>query len=721
MMKQLVGKLRTDCEPMKKMMKRLAVVAVLIALVFAIGGMAVWYVSRKSLPKDQVLQKIWWRASLYTRKATGGVPDLTWSELWQMTRREGGFGLERVVSWGTSLDGAIGNPYLTDEDKETGERIFIQRCTVCHGGKGAGGGIGPALNHSGFKHGESDLAIYKVLRDGVQGTPMVAPPVSFMERWQLVGYVKSLMVHAADRAARPQLHINVSSEQLLSAGSKTDEWLTYSGSFDGRRYTPLAQINASNIAKLRIRWVQQFDNNESDPIIEATPLVVGGVIFTTLPASTAVALDATTGKEIWRYNRAVSASVITCCGRYNRGMAILGHTLFLNTLDAHVVALDANTGKVLWETVMADNTDGYSMTGAPLIAGQTVVVGIAGGDLGIRGFLAGLDPATGRELWRFHTVPGPGEPGHETWTGDAWKTGGGPTWAPGSYDAALDLVYWGVGNPAPDYSGDTRGGDNLYSNSVIALHPQTGKLEWYFQFTPHDEHDWDSTQTPMLAELVIDGVKRQVICWANRNGFYYVLDRVTGKFLTAAAFVEQNWATGFDPKGRPLLVPESSTSGRLTKPAFSGGTNWQNAALDTKRGLVFIHATEGASVFTKSLVVVPRDPNDHSKPFLSSGASSPEPPTIVVRALDAATGARKWEHIPGHLDQPHYGGLLATGAGLVFGAEGGDAFALDSDTGHEVWRVSLGGATQAAPISFTVDGKQVIEFSIGRAMFLFGL
>jgi alcohol dehydrogenase (cytochrome c) len=260
----------------------------------------------------------------------------------------------------------------------------------------------------------------------------------------------------------------------------------------------------------------------------------------------------------------------------------------------------------------------------------------------------------------------------------------------------------------------------LYTNSVVALRPSTGKLEWYFQFTPHDEHDWDSTQTPMLADLSIGGVTRKVLCWANRNGFYYVLDRVTGEFLTAKPFVEQNWAKGFDAKGRPILASEMSSTGRLTQPAYSGGTNWQNAALDLKRGLVFIHATEGASVFTKSLVVARRDPDDHSKPFLSSGASSPEPPTLVVRALNAASGEKKWEHFAPPLEEPFYSGLLATGGGLVFGAEGKYIFALDSDTGREVWRVYLGGTTQAAPISFTVDGHQVIAISAGKSFFLFG-
>jgi alcohol dehydrogenase (cytochrome c) len=346
---------------------------------------------------------------------------------------------------------------------------------------------------------------------------------------------------------------------------------------------------------------------------------------------------------------------------------------------------------------------------------------MAGGDYGTRGFLAAYDPATGRQRWRFNTIPGPGEPGHETWGGtNAWMTGGGATWITGSYDPELDLIYWGIGNPAPDFSGETRPGDNLYTNSVVALRGATGKLAWHFQFTPHDEHDWDATQTPILTEVTIGGVTRKVLCWANRNGFYYVLDRATGEFLTGVAFVEQNWAKGLDPKGRPILVnPDSSSAGRLTKPGHTGGTNWQNPAIDEKLGLFFVPATESVSVFTKSSDFLPRDIRRGQ--FLSSGATTPESPTLVVRALDVATGTRKWEYYAPPMEAQYYSGLLATGGGLVFGAHGGYVFALESATGKEAWRILLGGDSRAAPISFTVDGKQVIAISVGRSLFLFGL
>jgi len=701
----------------------LTVTVITGVVVVTVAGVFYYYSLRRtdSLPKKDISHKIWWRAELYARKATGGVPELTWVELWQMTRQKGGFGLEGIVD-GVSAQGAVANPYNTPDDNEAGARIFGQRCAMCHGINGVGRN-GPSLNHPGRKHGDSDLAIYKVLRDGIPGTGMVSPELSTSERWQVIGYLRKLMTYGnglgVDEGTR--LNINVSSEQILSAGSRSNEWLTYSGSLDGRRYTPLSEISIENVSQLRIRWIQQFET--SDPTIESTPLVVDGTIFTTEPPSNVVALDARSGTVVWRYDRKVASDLSLCCGRLNRGVAILGQSLFLSALDGYLVALNANTGKMIWETQVADSTDGYSMTGAPLIVGHSVVVGVSGGDYGIRGFVASYDPATGKQQWKFNTIPGPDEPGHETWA-DGWQTGGGPTWATGSYDPSLDLLYWGVGNPAPGFSGDSRLGDNLFTDSVIALHPSTGKLAWYFQFTPHDEHDWDSTQTPVLTEVSINGKIRKVICWANRNGFYYVLDRISGEFLTGLPFVEQNWARGLNSKGRPIPANANASSdvGRLTKPSSTGGTNWENTALDKARGLIFVHAAEGAAVFTKSTSFAPRDLS--RRLFLSSFASDPEPPTVVVRALDVATGAKNWEHFSPRLNTnlPYaYSGLLATGGGLVFGASGGYAFALDSNTGVEKWRVFLGGDTRAAPISFTVGGHQVIALSAGRSLFVFGL
>jgi alcohol dehydrogenase (cytochrome c) len=611
----------------------------------------------------------------------------------------------------------------TDDDRQMGARIFRERCTGCHGSDGSGGPHAPSLTRSGFKHGDSDLAIYEVVRDGVPGTAMPQNALPLRELLQLTANVKMLQTHLteyrkASAEVKSNLAIQVSSELLKAAETHPDEWLTYSGSYSGARHTSLAEITPANVAQLRLRWVKQFDSN--DPTIEATPLVTAGAIFTVVQASNVVALNARTGDTIWEYKRSIPADLPICCGRNNRGLALHGNTLYFGTLDGYLVAINADDGKVIWQTLVASPSEGYSITGAPLVAGRSVVVGIAGGEYGVRGFLAAFDLSTGQQQWKFETVPGPGQAGHETWENDAWRTGGGATWNTGSYDPATDLLYWGVGNPSPVYSGNARPGDNLFTNCVIAIYASTGKLAWYFQFSPHDEHDWDSAQTPVLADLVIKGAVRKVICWPNRNGFYYVLDRGTGEFLVGVPFVDLDWASGLTAEGRPITSDNGNVSmvGRLTKPGIDGGTNWQNPAFDQTRGTIFIPATESSSVFTK------RPPNrvthQPNELFVGSGYTQMEPPTRVIRALDAATGRRKWEYRPA-TPKTDYGGLLSTEGGLVFGTSGGVLFALDADTGREVWRLPLGGNTMAAPISFTINGRQVIAAAAGRAILVFGL
>jgi alcohol dehydrogenase (cytochrome c) len=669
---------------------------------------------------DAAWRKSLWRTQLFALKAKGDVPTLSWRELWDMSWHRGGFGMERVPREGISLDGSVHNPYISKEDNEAGAKIFHQYCAPCHGGDGSGWHAAP-LNRSGLKHGDTDLSIYQVLRDGVPGTAMPAAPVSVQQRWQLVGYIRMLQLKAADDKTddkSTRFALNVTPDQILAAGTRQDEWLTYSGSLDGHRYTPLNEITPANASQLRIRWVHELESNGP---MESTPLVISGVLFFSEPPSDVVAVEARTGKTLWRYDRKLPDDGPYCCGRVNRGLAVLGHTLFLESLDGYLVALNANTGEKMWEVQVARPSDGYSLTGAPLIVGRSVIVGVAGGEFGTRGFLNAYDSESGRQIWRFDTIPGPGEPGHETWQNDAWRSGGGGTWVTGSYDQALDLLYWGVGNPGPDFIGEVRPGDNLYTNSVIALHASTGKLAWHFQFTPHDDHDWDSNQTPILADIPVGNTMRKVICWANRNGFYYVLDRVTGEYLTGKSFVDLNWATGLDTRGRPILSDEGdevSNTGRLTRPGVGGGTNWQNPAYDPKKGLIFVHATESASVFTKA--DVPQ--RGHMGIYAGSAGSQTTPPIPVVRALDAATGLMKWERYSPRIEYTHgFGGLLATGGGLVFGSSGGSVFADNSANGQQVWSVSLGTDTRAAPISFTLDGRQVILVSTSRAMFLFGL
>jgi alcohol dehydrogenase (cytochrome c) len=538
------------------------------------------------------------------------------------------------------------------------------------------------------------------------------------ELLQITAYVKMLQAHSSEdhEPEAPRLAVQVSSERLQAAGTNTDEWLMYSGSYNGWRHTSLTEITPENVAQLRMRWIKQFDI--TDPNIEATPLVIDGVIFMVADAGHVLALDAKTGDEIWKYTRSVPAGLPLEYGLVNRGLAVHGSTLFFGSLDGYLVAIDANDGKVIWQTLVASPSGGYTISGAPLVVNRSVIVGISGGEFRIRGFVAAYDVSTGKQQWKFNTIPGPGEVGHETWENDAWRTGGGATWITGSYDPSTDLVYWGVGNPSPAFSGDVRPGDNLFTASVIALHASTGRLAWYFQFTPHDEHDRDATQTPVVADLSIKGVVRKVICWPNRNGFYYVLDRITGEFLTGVPFVKVDWAKELTLAGRPILadVARISTAGRSTRPGIGGGTNWQNPAFDPRRGSIFVPATESSSVFTKLAPNVAMGGQDGF--FVGSGWSQTAPANNKVLALDAATGRQKWGY---GAPSGNYSGLLSTEGGLVFGASGGVFFALDADTGREVWSRSLGGNTKSAPISFTVEGRQVIAVAAGRALFVFGL
>jgi alcohol dehydrogenase (cytochrome c) len=711
--------------PSKKK-SRAAVIAALVLVVVALGAALIVRVYQSHSLSKVTPAMMSWRARLLLLKVEGDPPDLSWRELWFMIQARGGFGLSGYVREKYSLEATVSNPYVTTKDDESGKRIFASSCAVCHGVNGAGGHA-PALNRARLNHGDSDFAIYKIVRDGIPQTGMAGVPMSPRQRWQVIGYLRTLRPCSCETNADrlPAIKLEVSPNDIRAAGSRPDQWLTYSGSLDGRRYTPLAQITPQNVSHLQIRWIRQFLSGEA--MSEATPIVANGTIFTTEPTPSAVdALDVKSGYVRWRYERGLPDRLPACCFRANRGVAVLGDTVFLGSLDGYLVALNASDGSVLWQTQVANSSNGFTMTGAPLIVNQSVVVGVAGGEYGIRGFVAAYDAKTGQQQWRFDTIPAPGEFGHDTWKNDAWQTGGGPTWITGSYDPVLDLVYWGVGNPAPGLQGDVRPGDNLFTDSLVALHGNSGKLAWYFQFTPHDEYDRDATQTPVLADISINGVLRHVVCVANRNGFYYVLDRTNGEFLTGVPYVKQNWAKGLDSTGRPILAEEAATSaqGRLVRPGVGGGTNWQNSAYDPRKGLVFVPATESGSVFVKS--PVPR----HGELGFFSGSEAAdykEPEQRVVRALDAATGAIRWERWERTLPSSSrslangYSGLLATGGGLVFGASGGFIFATDSQTGRELWRVSLGGDTFAAPISFTMDGHQMIVISAGRALFAFGL
>jgi alcohol dehydrogenase (cytochrome c) len=379
----------------------------------------------------------------------------------------------------------------------------------------------------------------------------------------------SLLVVLATSTALAQ----VPYERIRDSQREPGNWLTYSGNYASHHYSRLDQINRSNVSLLKVAWMYQVRGRQH---FETTPLVFDGVMYITDPPSDVTALDLRTGRPIWHYRPDIRQGVPVCCGQVNRGVAALGDQIFVNTIDAHLVALDARTGRVRWDVEVADWKLAYSMTAAPLAIKDKIIVGIAGAEYGVRGFLDAYDAKTGRRLWRFWTTPGPGEPGNETWSGESWKQGGATTWVTGSYDPELNLLYWGTGNPGPDYDGSVRLGDNLYSDSVIALDADTGRLKWHFQFVPHDVNDMDSNQIPVLLDANWNGTPRKLMLFANRNAFYYVLDRATGEFLQATQFTRQTWAKGIDARGRPMPNPDSAPSerGAVVYPDDDGSANW---------------------------------------------------------------------------------------------------------------------------------------------------
>jgi alcohol dehydrogenase (cytochrome c) len=525
----------------------------------------------------------------------------------------------------------------------------------------------------------------------------------------------------------------VTFDSILRADKEPQNWLTYSGSLTGQRYSPLTQITTANVGNLQLQWAFQARSTEK---FEATPLVADGMMYLTQAPNDIVALDAATGEIKWIYSYSPSRDARPCCGRVNRGVAILGNTLYMATLDAHLVAVNAHTGELVWDKEVAKAQAGYAMTHAPLIVKDKVIVGTAGGEYGIRGFIAAFDAATGNEVWRFYTIPGPGEPGHETWTGDAWMHGGGSVWVTGSYDPELNLTYWGVGNPGADFNGEKREGDNLYSDSVVALDADTGKLKWHFQFTPHDVWDYDSVQVPVLADMNWtdrDGrtQPRKVMLWANRNGFFYALDRTNGQFLVGRPFVKVTWATGLDEAGRPMRVSgmEPTEAGTKVYPSLTGGTNWYSPSYSPRTGLFYIPTWEDAYAnitklddgFTEGKMFTGGSFRT-SVPGLRGGQvrkSGSEEGYGLVRAIDPKTGEKKWEF---KMDDMTMSGILTTASDVLFtGGRDGLFRALDARDGKLLWKVNAGGEIAMGPMTYRVNGKQYVAFAAGSSLFVYAL
>jgi alcohol dehydrogenase (cytochrome c) len=511
------------------------------------------------------------------------------------------------------------------------------------------------------------------------------------------------------------LAAQVSYERILQAGSEPENWLTYSGNYLGHRHSPLRQVTPENVSRLRPAWVYQIATTHS---FETTPLVDGDVMYISEPPSDVTALDVRTGRPLWKYERRIPESMPLCCGRVNRGVALLDGMVYIATLDAHLVGLDANSGQVRFDVEASDYKEGVSMTAAPLAVKDKIIVGMAGGEYGVRGFLDAYDAKTGDRLWRFWTIPGPGEPGNETWAGDSWKQGSATTWVTGVYDAETNLIYWGTGNPGPDWNGDVRKGDNLYSDSIIALDADTGELKWHFQFTPHDTHDWDSVQVPVLVDGEVRGEPRKLVLFANRNAFYYVLDRVGGQFLTGKAYAKQTWASGLDDNGRPLVLPNTTPTidGNIVYPNLGGATNWQSPAYNPELHTFYVAVREFGQIYYKGAA-------DFKPGSLYNGGGAQDIPGEerqgAIRAFEPETAELKWEF---PLHSPPAGGVLSTAGGLVFGGTGeGHIFALDAANGNPVWRFQTGGTIKSNPISYESEGKQHIAIASGRGLFVFAL
>ena len=527
--------------------------------------------------------------------------------------------------------------------------------------------------------------------------------------------MRSMLLAVLMSTALPMMALAQTADELKNDDKTPGDVLTYGMGYSQHRFSPLTQINRQTVKRLVPAWSYSLADNRG---LEGQALVKDGVVFLTDHEKT-VAVDALTGREIWKtmVEYPPETTRVVCCGIVNRGAALFDGKLFRTTLDANVIALDAKTGKEVWRTKSSDPKDGYSMTVAPLVANGVVIAGVAGAEYGIRGYLEGFDAQTGKSLWRTYTIPEKGQPGSETWPGDTWKQGGGSTWITGSYDPDLDLVYWGTGNPAP-WNPLNRKGDNLYTNSVLAFQPKTGKVVWHFQMTPGDPFDYDGVNEWILADLPVDGGTRKVVMHADRNGYLYVIERATGKLVAANAFVKVNWADGIDKEtGRPVWSAETKAvvdKGEKQRiyPAVSGGKNWGPMAFDPTRRLLYINTNEWGMDYEPAPVEQVANLKAGQPHYgVKFPAAFDADKRGLLRATDPLTGKAKWE-LP--FKSPNIAGTLATAGGLVFtGMLTGEFIAVDADTGKIVWQFQTPSGIVGQPITWEKDGKQYLTVTSG--------
>lgn len=664
--------------------------------------------------------------------------------------------LDGIVAFVRSLTApAIERPVAGDASRGSEYFFGAGKCASCHMAEGRGGFSGPDLSNLGRERtlAEIEQALrapesrrlpgYRViqaeLRDGRKIRGFARNESSYdLQLQDFDGRLYLLRTEEIARVVREEkplmprvgagasemhdllAYLSRLSEQAVEGTGTASlpgapdfsagDWPTYHGHLSGNRHSPLRQIDRENVASLAPKWIYPVRGAER---LEVTPVVVDGVMYVT-NVNQAIALDARAGREIWSWRRPRTPGVIgDASGGINRGVAVWQDRVFLVTDNAHLVALNRLTGAFVWEVEMADYRQHYGATSAPLVVKDLVISGTSGGDEGVRGFVAAYRAATGERVWRFWTIPAPGEALAETWQGKALEHGCAAAWLTGTYDPDLDLLYWTTGNPCPDFNGDERKGDNLYANSVLALKPDSGELRWHYQFTPHDVHDWDAQQTPMLIDAMFRGRPRKLLAQANRNGFFYVLDRANGELLLAKPFVQKlNWASGIGPDGRPQLLPGTTPTreGSLACPSMDGATNWMSTAFHPATGLFYVMALEKCNIYVKSSAWW-----EPGKSFYGGAvrAVPGEQPQKVLRAIEVETGRIAWEYKqagPGNT----WGGLLSTEGGLVFFGDDSGAFAaVDAATGKPLWHFHTNQRWRASPMTYLEDGRQYVAIAAG--------
>jgi len=616
--------------------------------------------------------------------------------------------------------------YAQPEGGDRGARQYTANCSGCHGADAKGGDKAVAVATTLSLMTLSDAELARILHDGTsEGMPPFAQ-IGDANIAAIVRYLRTLEADSLPAAAEHSVispaavallgQVDVKQNDLLQP-QVARNWVSYNGDYTGRRFSGLTQITPANVSHMAAQWV--FHVRDPGPL-EVTPVVVAGVMFVT-SANDVYALDAKTGRRLWHHARAVTQGLVDdAANHHNRGIAILGTRIYMETDNAHLLCLDARSGELLWDVLYATGNRNYGATSAPLIVHNKVLVGTSGGDDGVRGFLAAFDANTGKEVWRFWTIPAPGEKGSESWPGDAYLHGGGTTWMPGTYDPALNTLYWGTGNPSPDYDGSVRPGDDLFTSSLLALDPDTGSLKWYFQYSPHDLYDYDAVQTPVLVDATFRGRPRKLIVTANRNGFLYILDRTDGKFLFAKQFADlQTWAKGIDETGRPIsagLVPDQQ--GVRVCPAAGGATNWYSPSYNPVAHLFYFRSLEACAIFRSKT-----EPFEEGSSYYSTGTRlAPGDSTKgYINAFDLNKLDFVWrDPLVGAIKG--WGGVMSTATGLVaFGDDAQNFVVLDGHTGKALWHFHIGQLVHASPMSYAINGKQYFAIAAGTDLFAFAL